>query len=34
MNTPSLGGLLDQAPTFADRVAINAIYLNSMTMNP
>lgn len=34
MNTPSLGGLLDQAPTFADRVAISAIYLNSMTMNP
>jgi alcohol dehydrogenase len=34
MTTPSLGGLLDQAPTFADRVAINAIYLNSMTMNP
>ena len=34
MNTPSLSGLLDQAPTFADRVAINAIYLNSMTMNP
>lgn len=34
MNTPSLGGLLEQAPTFADRVAINAIYLNSMNMNP
>ena len=34
MNTPSLGGLLDQAPTFADRVAVSAIYLNSMTMNP
>lgn len=34
MNTPSLGGLLGQAPTYADRVAINAIYLNSMTMNP
>ena len=34
LTTPSLGGLLDQAPTFADRVAINAIYLNSMTMNP
>ena len=34
MTTPSLGGLLDQAPTFADRVAINANYLNSMTMNP
>ena len=34
LNTPSLGGLLEQAPTFADRVAINTIYLNSMTMNP
>ena len=34
MNTPSLGGLLDQAPTYADRVAVSAIYLNSMTMNP
>ena len=34
VSTPSLGGLLEQAPTFADRVAINAIYLNSMTMNP
>lgn len=34
VTTPSLGGLLEQAPTFADRVAINAIYLNSMTMNP
>ena len=34
VNTPSLGGLLDQAPTFADRVAINAIYLNSMNVNP
>ena len=34
VTTPSLGGLLEQAPTLADRVAINAIYLNSMTMNP
>ena len=34
VNTPSLGGLLEQAPTFADRVAINAIYLDSMNINP